>query len=237
MRILIIIFYTILGLIIFSFTLIEKLEYISATYKEKIIENKKIIVVEGETYFRYKDYLLVTNILKPIKSFTRVNFYGDIEVYDFEKNTVFIEKSNYTSSQQSYLWYFLTNNYSDMGLAKSGYSLKDTKMEDNALVNYWIPKINNGIKHILIAFNKKQLPIYQEIISSKNEVKGKIYFMNYHQLSSNVIIPTKIVDIYFKSKKDSVISIKEYSNFKLNQQVNPEYFNFKIPANAQLISK
>lgn len=124
-----------------------------------------------------------------------------------------------------------------MGLAKSGYSLKDTKMEDNALVNYWIPKVNNGIKHILIAFNEKQLPIYQEIISSKNEIKGKIYFMNYHQLSSNVIIPTKIVDIYFKSKKDSVISIKEYSNFKLNQQVNLEYFNFKIPANAQLISK
>lgn len=232
------IFYLIAGLSFFSlqFKLNNNIEIVSFNYKEQIIENKKRISVEGEVFYRYIDQLLVTYMSKPFKSLAKVKNTGDIEVYDFEKNTVFIENSNYTTSQQSYLWYFLSGNYQDMGLAKAGYSIKDSKIEDGYFTNYWVPRINNGIKHIMLAFDKNQLPIYQEIVSKNGEIKGKIYFMNYVK-NQGINIPSKIVDIFFKTKKDSSVSIKEYSNMKINKQVNTYYLNYKIPANAQIISK
>lgn len=223
--------------ILCGFSKINTLDYISFTYTEKIIENKKRITVEGNVYFNFKDKLMVTYLRKPINSLVRVNSTGDMEVYDYEKNTLFIDKSGYTSNEQSYLWFFLTNNYSDMGLAKAGYSLKETKIEEGYLVHYWIPKVNNNIKHILLAFNDKKMPVYQEIITKSNETKGKIYFMNYTKLDNNIYMPTKIVDVFFKSKKDSSVSIKEYSNAKINKDVDLQYFKFKIPANAQIINK
>lgn len=219
-----------------SYSLYESLDLIAFKYKETIIENTRSIVVEGEVFFRFKDNYLVTYMFKPFKSLVRIKATGDVEIYDFEKNTVMVENSIYSTSQQSYLWYFLSKNYSDVGLAKSGYSIKETKIEGDFLLQYWTPKNNNTIKYILLVHNKNQLPIYQEIVSKSGEVKGKIYFMNYMK-KYGINIPSKIVDVYFKSKKDSSVSIKEYTNPTINNQVNLYYLNFKLPANVQIINK
>lgn len=231
---------SLIALIVLRFLIFSKnlynIEFVSLNYSETIIENNKKINIEGTVYYRNKDNLLITLIEKPFKSLVKINQSGDIVVYDFEKNFIYTDNNIFTNSQQSYLWYFLTNNYSDMGLSKYGYSIKETKIDGEYLVQYWIPKAKSSIKHVLLVFNKNQLPVYQEFISKENKIVGKIYFLNY-KFDSNVTIPTKIIDVSFKTSKDSSLSIKKYSNLKLNEKVDKTYFNFKMPLNAQVIQK
>jgi beta-mannanase len=49
-------------------------------------------------------------------------------------------------------------------------------------------------------------------------------------------LPLKITEIAYQDKGDSTVTSKTYYNPKINKEVNATYLDFKIPANAKVVS-
>ncbi len=217
----------------FSFYL-NKTEAISLSFTSKILENKKYITVEGEVYFKKLGGILTTHLTKPFENVTIVNANGDMKIYDVLDNTVVQSSSALTSSESSYFWYFLNGYYNDLGFSKTGYVIKDTKVDGGVFITNWVLKqgITSPILKIEMV-HEKSLPIYLEFIGPKNKTLGKIFFSSYQKVGS-INLPLKITEIAYQDKNDSTVTSKTYFNPKVNAEVNGTYLDFKIPANAKL---
>lgn len=215
---------------------LTKTDAISLSFTSKILEKKKYITVEGEVYFKKQGGVLTTHLKKPFENVTIINVNGDMKNYDVLDNTLIQSSSALTSSESSYFWYFLNGNYNDLGLPKLGYVIKDTKIDEGAFITNWVPKagFNTPIQKIQLV-HEKSLPIYLEFIDSKNKPLGKIFFSSYQKIG-DANIPLKITEIAYKEKNDSMVTVKVYSNPKINNEVNLTYLDFKIPANAKVVS-
>lgn len=211
---------------------------ISLDFSIKTVENKKLLKTEGTVYYNFNNNQMVTYMKKPFETITFLNSLGEVKVYDFESNTLFQYSSAFSNTETSYFYYFFNGNYHDFDLAKNGYIIKENHIEDGALVSTWIPGLKSTSstnKKIIIA-SEKNLPIYIEFLKDNKTTGGKIYFSEYQKIMG-YSIPMKIVEIYYKTKKDSVVTIKKYFNPKFGKDVSTEYINFKVPANAKKIRK
>jgi hypothetical protein len=47
------------------------------------------------------------------------------------------------------------------------------------------------------------------------------------------MIPQSITEIEFESPKDSIITTREYKDFKVNKNADITYLNYKVPTNAK----
>jgi outer membrane lipoprotein-sorting protein len=162
------------------------------------------------------------------------NAKGEFMIYDFAKNTV-VQKQNYMMSTESnQLFYFLENNRGDLGLAKMGFSLKETKFNEGLKVTVWSPPMNvaNDISKVEVAHDKNN-PVFLGYFDKKGKPINKTYFYNY-QMVAGLNFPTAVTQIAILDAKDSIISKTTYANFKVDQQVDEQYLNFKIPTNAKV---
>lgn len=211
-------------------------EAIGLKFRSRLLENKKYINVEGEVYFKKKGGVLTTHFVKPFENVTVVDANGDMNIYDFKDNTLMRSSSALNSSETSYFWHFLNGNYNDLGLAKTGYVIKTTKQEDGLLVTTWVPKagFSTPIQSIEMV-HEKSLPVYLGFAGARSKPLGKIFFSSY-QTVGDVPIPMKITEISYKQKGDSVVTYKVYSDPKINTAVDVTYLDFKIPANAKVVS-
>ncbi len=214
----------------------EVTKQLSLNFTTKILEKKKYVTVEGEVYFKKQGGVLTTHFLKPFENITIVNIDGDMKNYDVLENTLMQSSSALTSSESSYFWYFLNGNYNDLGLPKLGYVISNTKVEDGVIITSWVPKagLNSAISKIELV-HEKSLPIYLEFTGPKNKSLGKIFFSSYQKVGS-LSLPAKITEIAYKDKGDSIVTTKSYFNPKINKDVNLTYLDFKIPANAKVVS-
>lgn len=215
---------------------INNTEAISLSFTSKILEKKKYLTVEGEVFFKKKGGILTTHLTKPFENVTIINADGDMKNYDILENTLIQSSSALTSSESSYFWYFLNGNYTDLGFPKIGYVIKNTKVEDGVLITNWVPKegLNSPILNIEMV-HEKSLPIYIEFKGAKNKSLGKIFFSSYQKIGT-LSLPLKITEIAYQDKGDSTVTSKTYYNPKINKDVNLTYLDFKIPANAKLVS-
>jgi len=216
--------------------LADNIGLVSLDFETKIIENKKLIKVQGSVYFKKENKLMITYTQKPFETITFLNANGDIKTYDYESNIVTFFSNMLNSSEKSYLWYFFSGNFHDLGLSQSGYTIKETKIEEGILVTYWLPKYpGSPVSEIIIA-KENNFPIYQEFRTGKNKVSGKIFFSNYMK-SGEYYFPSRIVEIFYNSPKDSIVNIKYYYNMKTDKDVDTKWFVFKIPSNAKIYYK
>lgn len=219
-----------------SFYNLVSTDAVSLSFTVKILEKKKYVTVEGEVYFKKKGGILTTHFSKPFENVTIINADGEMKNYDILDNTLIQSSSALNSLESSYFWYFLNGNYSDLGFPKVGYVIKDTKIEDGVLVTNWVPKqgFSSPILNIEMV-HEKSLPIYVGFSGAKNKMLGKIFFSSYQKVG-NITLPLKITEISYKEKGDSTVTSKTYFNPKVNNEVNPTYLDFKIPANAKVVS-
>ncbi|MDI9340039.1 MAG: hypothetical protein QM534_05645 [Sediminibacterium sp.] len=212
------------------------LQQLSLNFTSKILENKKYITVQGDVFFKKQGGVLTTHLIKPFENVTIINADGEMKMYDFQENTLMISSSALTSSESSYFWYFLNGNYNDLGLPKTGFVIKGTQVSDGMLITTWVPKAEsaNPIQKIELV-HEKNLPVYLEFVGPKSKVLGKIFFDGYQKVG-NLQLPFKITEIAYKSKSDSTLITKVYSNPKINTEVDAKYLDFKIPANAKVVS-
>jgi len=162
------------------------------------------------------------------------NTKGEFMMYDYLKNTV-AQKQNYLMSTESnQLFYFLENNRGDLGLSKMGFGLKETKFVDGLKVTVWTPpmQVANDILKVEVAHDKNN-PVFLGYFDKKGKAINKTYFYNY-QMVAGLHFPSSVTQITFTSERDSVIAKTVYTNFKVDQQVDEQYLNFKIPASAKI---
>ncbi len=219
---------------LFSYSIGDK-SSLSMEFEYKILENKKYVVTKGEIFYKKEGGILTTRFTKPFENITIVNNKGEVKNYDVKDNTLMLSNSDFSVSNLSYLVFFINGNLNDLGLAKSGYSVKSSKVEDGMLVSNWILKsgFNSPVANITLVHEKK-IPVYIEFSDNKKKILGKVYFNSFAEINK-IQMPTSITEILYGDKKDSTITQKKYFNFKTNNQVNPNYLNYIIPRNAKYV--
>lgn len=163
------------------------------------------------------------------------NSKGEFTIYDFNKNTV-AQKQNYMlGTETNQLFYFLENNRGDLGLFKMGFTLKETKFLEGLKITVWLPpmQLASEIQKVEVAHNKNN-PVFLGYFDLKGKAINKVYFYKY-EIVAGLQFPTAVTQISYFDAKDSVISKTSYSNFKVDQQVDEQYLNFKMPSNAKVI--
>lgn len=162
------------------------------------------------------------------------NAKGEILVYDFKKNSVTQKQNFMMSTETNQLFYFLENNKNDLGLAKMGFSLKETKFEDGLRITVWQPPmpLMKDIQKVELAHDKAN-PVFLGYFDKKGKAINKVFFYSYQSVAG-IQFPTSVTQITYTTEKDSVISKTLYSNFKVDKDVDEQYLNFKVPANAKV---
>jgi hypothetical protein len=183
--------------------------------------------MEGKmtSYYNEPVPLVVTNTRK-----------GEITIYNIRNNTVSHQENYIFSTETNQLYYFLDNKKTDLGLISLGYSIVETKFEDGLKITRWKPPVSLQSEISLVELvHEKANPIYIAYFNKKNLPLKKIYFYNYMQLSGTINLPRVVTQINFSTEKDSSVMKTTYSNFKLNQAVENDKLDFKIPPDAKVI--
>ena len=223
------------SLLLLSFKQSNDTRQISLDFSSRILERGKYVSVSGQVFFRKTDGVLTTHLVKPFENVTIVNAAGEMKIYDPIANTIIQNHSALNSSESSYFYHFLNGSYNDLGYGKAGYVISGTRLEKGLMITNWVPRkgFSTPISSIELA-QEKSLPIFVSFKDNRNKLLGKIYFSSYQKIGS-LQLPLKITEIMYKEKKDSVITVKHYSNPKLNQAADAAWLDFKIPANARVI--
>ena len=140
-------------------------------------------------------------------------------------------------STKNELIYYFTNNLTDqLGLADEGFSLVERNFDDKYLVTIWkAPATMELIEKVKMVFDGPN-PIYAEYISQKNDVIKKIYYTQYNDYNS-FRLPLRITEISYTQPGDSTIKRTIFSDVNVSYTANSDFFNFKIPDNAEPIKK
>lgn len=209
-----------------------RIDKLQLDLEAKTLHQKKSITARSTVYYKASGALMVTHTSYPAKQVTITNKYGEFKHYDFSTNSVSLQQGAELSSESSIFYTFLNGQTNDAGLGKLGYKIKSSKTENKLIITKWhLPgQAERGEVEIV---HENNLPIYICFYSNKNKPVHKSYYSNYQYIGS-IKIPFTITEFEFLSETDSVITRKKYSNLKTNNQVNEEYFNFKIPADAKI---
>ncbi len=177
---------------------------------------------------------MACHYIEPYEAVVLNNSKGEFTIYNFSSNSV-IQKQNYLmGTETNQLFYFLENNRGDLGLSKMGFTLKETKFEEGLRITVWLPpmQISKEILKVEVAHNKNN-PIFLGYFDKKGKAISKVYFYNY-QMVGGLNFPSSVTQINYINEKDSIISKTIYSNFKVDKDVDEQYLNFKVPANAKI---
>ncbi len=198
-----------------------------STYKGKLSSLKATVFYTSAgkmvSYYREPAEMLITN-----------NSKGEITMYNFKNNTVIQKQNSMMSTDVNQLYYFLENNKNDLGLTKIGFVLTETKFKDGLKITVWSPPMQlvKDILKVELAHDKGN-PVFLGYFDLKGKAINKVFFYDYH-LVGGLQFPASVTYINFKGVNDSIISKTSYSNFKVDQEVDEQYLNFVIPANAKV---
>lgn len=198
-----------------------------STYKGKLSSLKATVFYTSAgkmvSYYREPMEMLITN-----------NSKGEITMYNFKNNTVIQKQNSMMSTDVNQLYYFLENNKNDLGLTKIGFVLTETKFKDGLKITVWSPPMQlvKDILKVELAHDKGN-PVFLGYFDLKGKAINKVFFYDYH-LVGGLRFPASVTYINFKGVNDSIISKTSYSNFKVDQEVDEQYLNFVIPANAKV---
>ena len=164
------------------------------------------------------------------------NALGEIKTYYPKSNEVAYRQVGELSSKRNLIYYFANNLTDNLGLIDEGFTLESNTFEDNYYVTTWkSPSVLTGIKSVKMVF-ENGAPVYSEYKAIDEKILKKTYYTNYTNFQ-RFRLPMKIIEISYKSAKDSIMSRTEFSNVKVLSSADNSYFDFKIPEDAKSIAK
>lgn len=208
--------------------------FISMHLKNQTYKNGKVVEFESDYYFNRENGELIIHGNIPKEYIKKSNRFGEVKVYFPVNNTVSLKQSILYSSQNELLFFFLSNNFFDLGLSKEGYSIANTIMDGaHQIVTWETNKQDSPIPKIELVYDNDK-PIYAAYFNSKNEIARKIYYYNYEFFQS-FMMPKKVTQISYSTNGDSIVQRNTYSDFKITSLPSSQYFNFKVPENAKIL--
>lgn len=223
------------GIVLVTCAFFVPISRISMKVNTQLLTNGKSISSLGEMYYQAGNGALVTRFITPVEYLVITNAVGDFSVYQFSDNSVTQSRGKDYSSENSFIYYFLKNKTFDMGLGASGFTLRNTRFENELVITTWNPpmELMNAISEVeLVHENHK--PIYMGFKNSGRKFIQKVYYYKYQQIGE-YSLPTTITEIQYLPKGDSSITRRTYSDIKINEKVDPTWLNFRIPNNAKVL--
>jgi outer membrane lipoprotein-sorting protein len=213
----------------------QKLDKISLDLISKTLYQGKSVSLKSEVFYKSVGATMVTHFTSPKEKIVITNGNGEYKEYDFKNNTVTLLQGIDLSSKNSLFYSFLSGSIGDMGLKSLGYKLINTKVEQKMVITTWVPEGENSVKTKKAEIvHENYLPIYLAFYDINDKPMHKSFYSNFQQVGS-VKMPFTITEFEYLSPTDSVITKRIYSNLKTNAQVDDNYLNYKVPANAQVI--
>ena len=213
----------------------QKLDKISLDLISKTLYQGKSVSLKSEVFYKSVGATMVTHFTSPKEKIVITNGNGEYKEYDFKNNTVTLLQGIDLSSKNSLFYSFLSGSIGDMGLKSLGYKLANTKVEQKMVITTWVPEGENSVKTKKAEIvHENYLPIYLAFYDINDKPMHKSFYSNFQQVGS-VKMPFTITEFEYLSPTDSVITKRIYSNLKTNAQVDDNYLNYKVPANAQVI--
>lgn len=206
--------------------------YISLKQRTDILEKKNKLTTNIDLFFD-NDKLTLTKYYHSSPDYIMVaNALGEIKTYYPTRNEVAYKQFSEMSSKRNLIYYFANNLTEHLGLADEGFNLVSNSYEDQYYVTLWkAPSILNGIGIVKMVFDNG-LPIYSEYKKNDEKVLRKIYYLNYNDFVQ-FRLPSKIIEINYLPKGDSIISRTTFSDVKISTTPGNSHFNFKIPKDAK----
>ena len=224
-----------LSLIVFgscNFLLAQSGRFISLKQKTEILENKNKLTSDIDIFFN-NDKLILTKYYHSSPSYIIItNALGEIKTYYPSRNEVTYKQLSEMSTKRNLIYYFANNLTDHLGLADEGYQLVSNFFENQYYVTNWkAPAIQNINGNVKMVFDNG-LPIYSEHKINDKEIVRKIYYLNYNNFTQ-FRLPSKIIEINYLPKGDSIISRTVFSDVKVSSSPDNSFFNFKIPEDAK----
>ncbi|TAN19463.1 MAG: hypothetical protein EPN37_03455 [Chitinophagaceae bacterium] len=212
------------------------IQKISAHIFTRQAENGYKASLEGDIYYSANGNM-VSYFTSPKNYVVITNGKGEMRIYNPQKNTVIQLQNNLLSSNITPFYYFFSGKTGDMGLRQSGYHIIDTKFDGDLKITLWRAThgdVRDPVTYVKLVHDKNN-PVYMDYENAGKNIIRKVYYYNYTNLNG-VEFPETFTEILYQNK-DSVITKTEYSGFKINEQANNSLFEFRIPANAKLVTQ
>lgn len=221
-------------LLLINLAAFSQSSYISLDQSTDVVENHKKVSNFVSIYYDQGKNTLIKHIKRPNEILIITNAIGEAKIYYPRTNKVTFRQMTELSSKNDLIYYFANNMTDHLGLADEGFKLSDRSYEENYMVTRWkAPSTMKVIDQVKMVFNQG-VPIYAEYLTKEQLTTKKIYYRNYQDYYS-FRMPSKIVEINYTSTGDSTVNRTVFSNVKVENNATSDYFNFKIPADAQPI--
>lgn len=208
--------------------------YINAHLKNETFRNRKLITVESDYFFDRETGNLVIHSMLPEEHIKISNRLGEVKIFYPGTNRISLKQNRYFSSENELIWYFLSNNYNDLGLSDEGFRVTGTHMDGSYQVVTWTaPAGMKVVSTVELVFENGQ-PVYAAYFNTGGDIIRKIYYYNY-EIYPGFMMPMKVTQISYTPDGDSVIQRNTWSSLKASAIPDSDYFNFKIPEDAVVI--
>jgi hypothetical protein len=217
----------------------NKILKISSDMEVRSMFEGKSMATKGVVNIDLANQKTVTKITHPITIVSIQEKSGDVFNYDATRNEVTQRKSQATMSSENIFKYMLLQNQMDLGLKERGFKLTNSKFNEGLVILTWEPPtiLASKISYAELVM-QNNIPIYLANFDTKKKMINKSYYTKYQTLNGKSV-PLQVTDFQYiysdKNKKDSIITKTTFSNIKLNNEVDMEMLNFKIPSNAKVI--
>jgi len=206
---------------------------ISVSQETQVLSKGVKSTFRCDIYYNKDKDAITTHHTYPSEYITLSNRFGEMKLYYPKDNTVEIYQNQSFSTTNDLLYYFVNNRLTDLGLEKEGFRLVKTDNEAGMIVTLWQAPVSlRVIEKVKVVF-KDMVPVYSEYISKAGLIIKKIYYSRYSDFDF-FKIPTRITEISFNTSSDSTIRLSVFSNVRVSDKPEGDYFDFKIPENARI---
>ncbi len=206
-------------------------EKISAHMVTKTLKHGLSTTITADVFY-LSDGKMVTHFINPKEFILFQNGLGELKMYDPLANSVMIDQNPVYSSESSNFYYFFSTDGNNLGLKKMGFTNTSTRFEDGLMITVWTgpASVAKELTSVELAFEGTK-PIYLGYQDRNFKTVKKIFFYDFLKVGG-IDFPASITEINYVTENDSIISKTTYSDFKVDDQVDLKYINYKIPDNA-----
>lgn len=202
----------------------------SADIEVKQVYKGKVMTITKSVYCENNGRLVVV-FHTPKQYYMLTNSIGETKVYTPSTNEVVVDNTGAMTSASELLFTFMGGHSADLNLPSEGYNLASTKRDGEHILKRFKSLKDTAVPEVEVAY-KDYLPVYAAFLNNAGEPVRKIYYAHYQQ-QSRLVMPTRITEISYGSKKDSTVTRLVYSNVKVD--VDSPLFGYTVPADAKVI--
>ena len=153
----------------------------------------------------------------------------DSTIYQVRNNSLFASQRTYSLTELSVFHLALTGSLSNFGLDKAGYRLDTVKNDKGLVLSTWLPPRNSkNLGRILLSTKDKQL--YGIVfLDPSDKIIAKHFYRDYTNIKG-FEFPSEVLVVTYQDEKE-VYHLTKYSNIVVEETINDEYYNFKVPSN------